>query len=242
MKSMPSWSQLQEVGTVDQQANADTAITFLPEREGEYAQRSTTYASLGMSQWTHFSVLFIESITRKIQQNYIWKQRPRPPPPEREGNSSQVSRRRGYISPMCHTVNPKTAGCPSPICHTATTNTTQKVSYTWETHAWPRKLFPLSASSSRKCLFICWVYVYPFQITIELMLCHVHWDNRTPSSKNMVGQEHGGVKHLPGTTSSGWEPLHSSETLHTPISWPAWLDFWVCHCQFNVPQYTLISG
>lgn len=46
---MLSWSQLQEVGTVDQHANADTAVTFLPDREGEYAQRST-YASLGMLQ------------------------------------------------------------------------------------------------------------------------------------------------------------------------------------------------
>lgn len=118
MKSMPSWSQFQEVGTVDQQANADTAVTFLPDREGEYAQRSTTYVSLGMSQWTHFSVLFIESITRKIQQNYIWKQRSPSPGKGREQQSS-IEKKGIYFTyvPHCKPQNCRMSFTDLPHCH-----------------------------------------------------------------------------------------------------------------------------
>lgn len=128
--------------------------------------------------------------------------------PESEGNSSQVLTRRGYTSPMCHAVNPKTAGCPSPICHTATTNTTQMVSYTRETHARP--------SSSH---FQPMLVEEPLHICVSLP---VHHRSHAVSCDTEV-IEPPGVRTWWDKASS-WdqffrrEPLQSSETLHAPIS------------------------
>lgn len=215
-------------------ANADTAVTFLPDREGEYAKRST-YASLGMLQWTHFSVLFIEPITRKIQQNYIWKLRP---PTTLKGKGTAVKCwQEGNILHLCATLStPKLQD----VLHLFATLPPPTLLRWFLTHG--KHMHDQGSCSHFQPALV----EEPLHMLTLCVSLPVHHRSYAVSCDTEV-IEPPGVRTWWDKASS-WdqffrrEPLQSSETLHTPISWPAWLDFWVCHCEFNVPQYTLISG